>query len=177
MEATREEHSLLDKIRPPRLEDAGLEDCALPPDSIKEAFFKAASAVSSRTASVLFHEEGEDEERGCVNDPWPTTRSPTSDAVVGLAPEANPPESCIAEKGGALIGERDGAGDLVGERNAAEEEDENNKDEVVVVGGGGQDGEFGKCVDGLQGLEIGGKGKREKKEENDEKPTLIEDYF
>ena len=36
---------LLNKILPPYLEDARLEDYALPPDSIKEVFFKVASAV------------------------------------------------------------------------------------------------------------------------------------
>nr|KAJ0214318.1 hypothetical protein LSAT_V11C400219520 [Lactuca sativa] len=44
MEATGEANisSLLDKIKPSLLEDEGLEDCALPPDSIQEAFLKAA---------------------------------------------------------------------------------------------------------------------------------------
>ncbi|XP_074572546.1 uncharacterized protein LOC141829034 [Curcuma longa] len=43
-------------IRPPRLEDAGLEDCALPPESIMEAFARAA--ISARPD---LDEEGEDE--------------------------------------------------------------------------------------------------------------------
>ncbi|KAL7607021.1 hypothetical protein Lser_V15G20019 [Lactuca serriola] len=44
MEATGEANisSLLDKIKPSLLEDEGLEDCALPPDSIQEVFLKAA---------------------------------------------------------------------------------------------------------------------------------------
>ncbi|KAG6502512.1 uncharacterized protein LOC121983850 [Zingiber officinale] len=43
-------------VRPPRLEDAGLEDCALPPESIMEAFARAA--ISARPDLV---EESEDE--------------------------------------------------------------------------------------------------------------------
>ncbi|GAB4842229.1 hypothetical protein Ancab_012187 [Ancistrocladus abbreviatus] len=134
MEATREELGLLAKIRPPRLEDA-----ALPLDSIKEAFFKAASAVSSSAASVLFPEEGEDEERGCVNDLWQTTKSPTSDAV----------------KGGALIAEGSVGG---GSRRRRRE-----RLSLVSVW-------IARVGDWR-------KGRREKDEENDEKPILVEDYF
>ncbi|KAI4324746.1 hypothetical protein MLD38_030203 [Melastoma candidum] len=45
--------SIFAEILPPRLEDAGLEDCALPPESIQEAFMKAAFAVKSRASSLL----------------------------------------------------------------------------------------------------------------------------
>ncbi|KAG5535597.1 hypothetical protein RHGRI_023383 [Rhododendron griersonianum] len=55
---------LLDKIQPPRPEDTGIEDYALPPDSIKEAFLKAATTVVSR-ATLIF----EKEEERCVEDP------------------------------------------------------------------------------------------------------------
>ncbi|KAG6433583.1 hypothetical protein SASPL_105197 [Salvia splendens] len=59
MESAGETKSIaIDSIIP--LEDAGLEDCSLPPDSIREAFWKAASAVRS-----IVSDEG-----GCVEDPW-----------------------------------------------------------------------------------------------------------
>ncbi|OMO54107.1 hypothetical protein CCACVL1_28066, partial [Corchorus capsularis] len=83
MEATRGQEStgLLDKILPPRLEDAGLEDCALPPDSIHEAFLKAASAVKSRAAS-FFHSDDEDEdEPSCLDDPFPDNAKCSSDIL------------------------------------------------------------------------------------------------
>uniref|UniRef100_A0A803LEN1 Uncharacterized protein n=2 Tax=Chenopodium quinoa TaxID=63459 RepID=A0A803LEN1_CHEQI len=138
MEVTGENLTLLHKIRPPNLEDAGLEDCALPPDSIKEAFLKAASAVGSRAASVF---AGDDEEinGGCVSDPWIEKHAP-SDALVGVEPEKSPPGACAAEKGGALVGDGDAAADVVvvGEKNGEEVEDE-----VVIVGGkdGGEGGD------------------------------------
>uniref|UniRef100_A0A7N0ZUY5 Uncharacterized protein n=1 Tax=Kalanchoe fedtschenkoi TaxID=63787 RepID=A0A7N0ZUY5_KALFE len=48
MAAPADQNPSLSEFRPPRLEDVGLEDCALPPDSIREAFLKAAAAVGSR---------------------------------------------------------------------------------------------------------------------------------
>uniref|UniRef100_A0A7N0TC49 Uncharacterized protein n=1 Tax=Kalanchoe fedtschenkoi TaxID=63787 RepID=A0A7N0TC49_KALFE len=48
MAAPADQNPSLSEFRPPRLEDAGLEDCALPPDSIREAFLKAAAAVGAR---------------------------------------------------------------------------------------------------------------------------------
>lgn len=59
---------LLNKILPPYLEDASLEDCALPPDSIKEVFFKVASIVKSRATSVFTSDK---ESTAYVQDPWP----------------------------------------------------------------------------------------------------------
>lgn len=79
---------LFDQILPPRLEDAGLEDSALPPDSIREAFFKAASAVKSRATALLSSSDD-------VDDPW----SPTSDPPTGILPERDPPATCAADKG------------------------------------------------------------------------------
>lgn len=138
MEARRE---LLGKIRPPRLEDAGLEDCALPPESIKEAFLKAASAVQS----IISHDEGEGEGR-CVNDPW---LEDSSDVLVGIKDGIDDVhEDCAAKKGDAVW---DVAGDEVVTKDAEEK-----VDEVVLapdLPGAGK-----ACVDGLQGLEIGEKG-------------------
>ncbi|KAI5650546.1 hypothetical protein M9H77_36551 [Catharanthus roseus] len=180
MEATGEAaQGLLGKIRPPRLEDAGLEDCALPPESIKEAFLKAASAVRSIVSS---HTSDDEDEGRCVNDPWPTFGGST-DAVVGIEDGVyNPPGSCASEKVGGLP---EFAGDEVAVKDADEKVDE------VLVGGTDLPDEGKACVDGLQGLEIGGKdsdikGKKnsgsvdnvdeEEDEKDGEKPILAEGY-
>lgn len=168
MEAARETESFLGKIKPPRLEDAGLEECALPPESIREAFFKAASAVRS-----IVSDSGDEDEGRCVEGPW----EDSSDAVVGITEGVNgPSEGCVVEKGSGLT--------------------EAPGDKVVVVGGGDSEAkvdtvvgpgipEGGEaCVDGLGGLEIGEKsrgvlGKKlvEDGEKRDkEKPTLVEGY-
>ncbi|KAI3775067.1 hypothetical protein L1987_49635 [Smallanthus sonchifolius] len=135
--------SLLDKIQPPRLEDAGLEDCALPPDSIQEAFLKAATAVRSH----IFHATSDDESEGeCVNDPWPQNGY-SGDKLVGITPEADPPGSCVPKKGGELpavngdevvVGGREGMPDKVVEPEVPDEAEKSS-------------------VDGLQGLRIGEK--------------------
>ncbi|TQE07977.1 hypothetical protein C1H46_006385 [Malus baccata] len=44
----------------PHLEDADLEDCALSPDSIKEAFLKAAMTVKSRATLIFTLDEDEE---------------------------------------------------------------------------------------------------------------------
>ncbi|KAL5729235.1 hypothetical protein ACHQM5_002211 [Ranunculus cassubicifolius] len=53
-------------IRAPRLEDAGLEDCALSPNSIKQAFFKAANSIKSFVAHDEQHQTLDS--KGCVQD-------------------------------------------------------------------------------------------------------------
>ncbi|KAK9078321.1 hypothetical protein SSX86_002386 [Deinandra increscens subsp. villosa] len=163
--------SLLDTIQPPRLEDAGLEDCALPADSIQEAFLKAASAVKSR----IFHATSDDESEGeCVNDPWPGNGS-SGDKLVGIEAEADPSGSCVPKKGGELPAV--------------------NGDEVVVGGGEGMtdkvvepevpDEAEKSCVDGLQGLKIGEKkvggsetaaesNEGEEEDEDEKRPVLTE---
>lgn len=170
MEAAKEKTGgLLNTILPPRLEDAGLEDCALPPDSIKEAFFKAATSVKSRAASFL-HED--DAPGGCVDDPWPRAKDVSDDVVGGGAfPEA-PPGPCGVLKGGVL---------------------EEGEDKVVVVGGdggvvdgdrlvvgGGDDvaggGNIGGCVEGEKGEDRGGK-EGKKKGGGSEKPRLVEGFM
>ncbi|RVW69463.1 hypothetical protein CK203_054482 [Vitis vinifera] len=149
MEAARGEKDggLLRTLRPPRLEDAGLEDCALPPDSIKEAFLKAATAVRSRAGSILTTDNDEDDD-GCLNGPWPTATG----------------------KGGipGVMGDEVGAG--VTDATKAEEK----SDKVV----GGELREEGKeCVDALQGLKIGEKGKSGVEEEEPDKPVLGADLI
>lgn len=144
MEAAGETKSItIDSIIPPRLEDAGLEDCALPPDSIREAFLKAASAVRS-----IVSDEG-----GCVEDPW----------------EEPSDEGCVVEKG---VGSTEAAGDRVVVVGDAEEKVD------AVVGPGVPDGGEKACVDGLQGLEIGGKKNEvaDEVEKGDDEPTLVEGF-
>ncbi|CAK9161489.1 unnamed protein product [Ilex paraguariensis] len=170
MEATSQTEGLLEKIRPPRLEDAGLEDCALPPESIKEAFFKAATAVKSHAASI-FSASGDEPEDSCLNDPWPTFGE-SSDKLVGVIPGTEPSGSCVSEKGGGVPG-------VVGAGLA----DTEKMVEPEVPEGGEAWG------DGLQGLEIGEKGQYEKGEKqrdgidvdeednkDGERPKLTEGY-
>ncbi|XVF24984.1 hypothetical protein REPUB_Repub13aG0174400 [Reevesia pubescens] len=179
MEATkgREPTGLLDKILPPRLEDAGLEDCALPPDSIHEAFLKAASAVKSR-AATLFHSDDEDEvESGCLDDPFPDngkcgssdilTSPPCPDmsdvVVVGGSSDPESVEGCVKEKGGG--------------REVVEGKD------MVVVGGDGGEAVDGKgCIDDeLKGLKIGEKEKKknenQEEEEKGKKKKILVGWF
>lgn len=160
METSKEgEAGLLHQILPPRLEDAGLEDCALPPDSIKEAFLKAANAVKSRAASIFTASDDEETEGECVQDPWPTSKG-ASEAVAGASSEHDVPGPCAAEKGSGVPG--------VG------------GDDVVV---GVDVRECGRaCVQGLQGLEIGeeakkGGGEDYEKEGEKKKPTLTEGFI
>ncbi|KAL8537608.1 hypothetical protein ACS0TY_012653 [Phlomoides rotata] len=159
METAREAEMFLGKIKPPRLEDAGLEDCALPPESIREAFMKAASAVRSIVSDS--GDEGDWED--------------SSDALVGITEGVNgPSEGCVVEKGSGLT---EAPGDKVAVSGGDPEAD-------AVVGPGVPDGGEA-CVDGLQGLEIGEKsrgvlGKKlvEGKDdvEDGEKPILVEGY-
>ncbi|OIT05270.1 PREDICTED: uncharacterized protein LOC109224015 [Nicotiana attenuata] len=172
MEVTKESESLLDKIRPPRLEDAGLEDCALPPESIKEAFLKAATAVRS----IISASDDEDESEGqCVQ--TPSSIEDSKDALIGITEgiEENPGK-CITEKSsGGQVPE--GTTDVVVVDGAKEEE---NTGDLVGEPSLPEGGE--SCVDGLQGLEIGSKGgkkkevKEEEEDEGSEKPTLVEGY-
>ncbi|KAK9148813.1 hypothetical protein Scep_007570 [Stephania cephalantha] len=80
-----EEKDLLTAIKPPRVEDAGLEDCALSPESIKEAFFKAANSIRSS---------------------WPSPNqdkdAKLSDTLIGIAPTSDPGGPCGNEIGGGI---------------------------------------------------------------------------
>ncbi|XP_055826777.1 uncharacterized protein LOC129895142 [Solanum dulcamara] len=170
MELTKESERLLDKIRPPRLEDAGLEDCALPPESIKEAFRKAATAVRSM---ISISDDEDDSQGQCVKTPSLIEDS-TKDALVGITEGIDDiSDKCITEKGdcGELP---EGTSDVM----VVEGANKDPEDGGDLMGGsslpeGGQ-----SCVDGLQGLEIGdGGGKIKKKEdEESEKPTLVEGF-
>ncbi|KAK4428100.1 hypothetical protein Salat_1579000 [Sesamum alatum] len=139
MEEARQAESLLDKIKPPRLEDAGLEDCALPPESIEEAFLKAASAVRSL--------EGQSGGR-CVDDPW----EDSSDALVGIT------EGVTAPSGGCATEKDSGLTEVPGDEVSVVGGDAECKWDALV-GTGLPESSGDACVDGLQGLEIGEKSK------------------
>ncbi|KAF8025579.1 hypothetical protein BT93_F2425 [Corymbia citriodora subsp. variegata] len=68
----------LDELVPPRLEDAGLEDCALPLESIQLAFLKAAAA-----AAAADDDDGSDAPEG-------------DDRLDGLCPFANGDSDVVA---------------------------------------------------------------------------------
>ncbi|KAJ7963002.1 hypothetical protein O6P43_018152 [Quillaja saponaria] len=146
METTKEQESgLLHKILPPSLEDAGLEDCALPPDSIKEAFLKAATAVKSQAASI-FNSEDEAE---CVKDPG-SGMPQTGAAVVivgggdGLGVEESEDRVVLGEGGKELgqggkpcVDELQGLdiGEKVKNGNDEEEEEEKKGERPTLVEG------------------------------------------
>ncbi|CAN0858614.1 hypothetical protein LINGRAHAP2_LOCUS7356 [Linum grandiflorum] len=157
----KEAAGLLHQILPPRLEDAGLEDCALPPDSIKEAFLKAASAVKSRATSIFSEDDGDGD---CVKDPWPEEANDVSDINVGLPPVGGDTGT------DALVGINEGL-DLKGSCvKGGVDAVEEGRDQVVVVGGGVDD--TGPC----KGLEIGGNdeiGDDEQEKKKKKGPTLI----
>jgi hypothetical protein len=168
MEATETAQGLLEKIIPPRLEDAGLEDCALPPELIKEAFFKAADAVKSRAASIL-SPDGD-----CVNNPWPDVKDP-SDNLVGITPVTESKGPCSVEKG-SKVPESAAEDVTVGLTDG--EEDSGDKLVGIDVPEGGE-----SCVEGLQGLKIGDEKKKESlknndddEEEGEKRPILVEGY-
>ncbi|XP_021298759.1 uncharacterized protein LOC110427531 [Herrania umbratica] len=179
MEATRggEATGFLEKVLPPRLEDAGLEDCALPPDSIHEAFRKAASAVKSRAA--FFHSDDEDEdEPGCLDDLFPDNAKCSSDFLASLpCPDMSDvlvvgePSDPASDSVGGCVKEKEGGREVVEGRDA------------VVVGGDGVEAGDGRgCIDDeLKGLEIGVKEKRKKENQEEEetgkeKPILVEGF-
>ncbi|KAI3753114.1 hypothetical protein L2E82_25159 [Cichorium intybus] len=131
--------SLSDKIKPPRLEDAGLEDCALPPDSIQEAFEKAATVVHSQ----IFHDSDDESQGDCINDPW-TDHGSSGDILAGIMTGVDPANTYAPKKCGELI---EVTGDVVvtGGR-------EDMLDKVVQLEV--PDVAEKSCVDGLQGLKI-----------------------
>ncbi|WOH04125.1 hypothetical protein DCAR_0623533 [Daucus carota subsp. sativus] len=152
---------IFQKIRAPRLEDAGLEDCALPPDSIKEAFLKAASAVRSS----LLSQSDEEDESACVHDPWPSAGD-SADALVGISPENSPPGSCAGRKGGEVP-------DRLGDKVVGGVSDADVASDEVVGVVDVAEGEC--CVDALKGMRIGEKKKKDSAKESD-KPGLTEGY-
>ncbi|KAL0910523.1 hypothetical protein M5K25_021514 [Dendrobium thyrsiflorum] len=131
-------------IRPPRLEDAGLEDCALPPKSIMEAFSRAAASLKSRVAAS-FSGSADDsvdgEGGGCVQDPGPGNGQ-IPDKLLGIG-EMFPPALPLCGIGGKEA-EIEGAKDdvvIIGAGGG-----EMDSDRVVVVGGAGYEGGKGGCT-------------------------------
>ncbi|RYR46767.1 hypothetical protein Ahy_A07g032581 [Arachis hypogaea] len=165
MESTKEQHGLLHQILPPRLKDAGVEDCALPPESIHQAFLKAAAAVKSATA--IFSDDDDDTAGDCVNDPWPAAVEGTSDAVIGIKPENELSGACAVEKG------CEEGGDEVKVSGGSSYKVEEVVDEIVVGEGAKLgEGEEEPCIDELQNLGIEDDTKKNKKknyEEEEEK--------
>ncbi|KAL3618315.1 hypothetical protein CASFOL_038636 [Castilleja foliolosa] len=121
------------------------EDCALPSEYIKEAFLKATSAVKS----IISTSGGGDENEGpCVEDPW----EDSSDVLVGITEGlTGPSEGCVVEKGSGLTV-------IPGDKVVVVAGEKTEVDALVGPGVEARDGEAA-CVDGLQGLEIGGKGR------------------
>ncbi|CAN6217384.1 unnamed protein product [Urochloa humidicola] len=170
-------------IRPPRLEDAGLEDCALPPESIAEAFSLAAAAVYSRLARFPLSDDEEDEEEGCASTP----------RGGGCVDEAVPARGAVPDAdalvgGGAVTGDAD-AVVVVGGGRGDECEDAvvvgglgEALDGVVVVGEGRGETRLGKqdgCVEGVrEGVSdaMRVQGDREEMEEAAEKAILVPDF-
>ncbi|GMI91829.1 hypothetical protein like AT1G15230 [Hibiscus trionum] len=173
MEAT----GLFDKILPPRLEDAALEECALPPDSIQEAFLKAASVVKSR-AATFFHADDEDE-HGCVDDPFPDKGKCSSDILI--SPPCPDMPDAVLVGGGSPDPTSDAVGACVKEKGSIEEVGE--VKDVIIVGGDDGEAMVGKgCLDDeLKGLEIKDEEKRKSEKQEDderekEKPILVEGF-
>ncbi|XP_020573361.1 uncharacterized protein LOC110019873 [Phalaenopsis equestris] len=128
----------LGTILPPKLEDAGLEDCALSIESIKEAFSRAASSLKSR---VSFDRES----GGCVQNPGPSNGE-IPDKLLGVGEICPPVRPLCGDEG-------------------KEEESEGAKDDLVVIGAGGGDLETDRVVvvggdgDEVEGMESGFGGK------------------
>lgn len=180
MEATRgrEATGFLDMVLPPRLEDAGLEDCALPPDSIHEAFRKAASAVKSRGATFFHSDDEDDDEPGCGDDPFPDSAKCSSEFLASLPCQdmsdvlvVGEPLDPASDSVGGCVKVQEGRGEVV-----------EGRDTVVVGGDGVEAGDGRGCIDDeLKGLEIGRKERRknenqEEEETGKEKPILVEGF-
>ncbi|CAH2037557.1 unnamed protein product [Thlaspi arvense] len=183
MEAAKERVGLLEKILPPALADAGLEDCALPPESIQEAFRKAADAVKSRAASLFEYEE----EGGCVADPRPASkgietipRPGASDTIIVGGENEGDTGPCLVVKGNGKLAGSEQSGDAV----VVEGEGGEGKScgDALVVAGEGGDGK--SCGDGLKIPDVEGiersrekKNESEEDEEEEKKPILVEGFI
>ncbi|KAL3700294.1 hypothetical protein R1sor_018316 [Riccia sorocarpa] len=95
--------------RPPRLEDAGLEDCALPVHAIQEAFRRAADAVSnisSAATGALSRKNEREPDNECIHNPGPTVGN-WEDRCLGSSGTGTlgEKESCVEPKAGGLLEE------------------------------------------------------------------------
>ncbi|PKA64331.1 hypothetical protein AXF42_Ash009552 [Apostasia shenzhenica] len=167
---------ILAAIRPPRIEDAGLEVCALPPDSIMEAFSRAAASLKS----VVVGDDGSDGGK-CVQDLGPSNGEipdelvDTSEGLLpgsrfcGLSGDEADRAGSEDEVVVAGTGVGEWASDSVVIAGAGEEEEKRGESELGCKRDCAEDGEL------LPGMDAGC-GLREDDERKDE-PILVEDLI
>uniref|UniRef100_A0A0E0B275 Uncharacterized protein n=1 Tax=Oryza glumipatula TaxID=40148 RepID=A0A0E0B275_9ORYZ len=157
-------------VQPPRLEDAGLEDCALPPESIVEAFSLAAMAVSSRLAHFSLSDDDDDDEDlllpprgggagGCVDDSGPTCGA-IPDALVGVGGDrgsgADDDEVVVVGGGVGCCGDEEDRVVVVGEERDEKLCSHNGCIEGIREGIAGSDRAEGNGEEGKKVEEVGG---------------------
>jgi len=87
---------------PPKLEDAGLEDCALPFEGIQEAFRIAAEKAKVAADSIKVNMQSKAQDvGGCISNPTPTSGD-LKDTPIGTA-GTTPGESCVDVHTGGLL--------------------------------------------------------------------------
>lgn len=152
---TEELRGVLDgaAIRPPRLEDAGLEDCALPPESIMEAFSRAAISLKSQISdagATLEQEEKSDDDGACVQDSGPsnalfdcgiTETTPSRPSCGGSGVEDEEERGKDSQDKVVVVGDN-GEGDLASDR--------------LVCGEKSEVGTKRSCVEGIEEGVVGG---------------------
>ncbi|KAL0910520.1 hypothetical protein M5K25_021511 [Dendrobium thyrsiflorum] len=166
-------------IRPPRLDGAGLEYCALPSKSIMEAFSRVAGSIKSHVAAAAslsgFADDSVDGEGGgCIQDPGPINGQ-IPDKLLGIG-EMFPPALPLCGNGGKQAEIEDAKDDVVVIGAGGGEMDSGR---VVVVGGAGYEGGKGGCTgDGelLPGVKNGQAhdGDLDDDDEHKEGPILVE---
>ncbi|XP_031484969.1 uncharacterized protein LOC116254053 [Nymphaea colorata] len=172
-QATSSQAEGLLKIAPPRLEDAGLEDCALPPDAIKLAFLKAADAIGSVLPGRLRHREDDDGYSGkrCVDNPPPTDGG-LPDYLLG-APSADEERHRGPCSGKDIIPAAIGDDVVVGRGKGWE----GSGDRVLGLNVRSSEDDGPACVDGLEGLDEVQQQEDQQREKRDERPILDEAYI
>lgn len=156
-------NNIITSIIPPKLEDAGLEDCALSAEGIKEAFLKAAEAVKYKGFHV-FHNGGCVEDAGPSNGEW--TDSLQGNSQIPTEPDKS--QSCVGSRVGGLVEE--GTDKLV------DLGEEGVQDDVIDAQLSiKHPGEDGACVQGLEELEEDGD-RADNREEEGPTPILAETY-
>jgi hypothetical protein len=154
-------------VRPPRIEDAGLEDTALPAHAIQEAFMRAADALQTATHQVQstaanafggIHHDEEEREKNVHKGGVFQESSGNWNGSAALGEK----ESCLDPKVGGVI--KKGQDLVVGREKGPYESDkvEFGKEGVPQLGDKG-------CVEGLPG----DKGEDDIKVESEEGPILV----
>jgi hypothetical protein len=100
---------------PPKLEDAGLEDCALPIEGIQEAFRIAAGKAKAAADSFKVNMQSKVEDvGGCISNPMPTSGD-FKDTPIATA-GTTPGDSCVdVHTGGLLEDGKDAVVDPLGD--------------------------------------------------------------